>query len=217
MKTKTYFKYCILSFVIFILCFCVFGCNNANIDDSDTTQMTDSESQDIDTSVDTSTDTDGVEEEQGYFVATVSENGLIIPSFYTDGKEVPEHLKGIYYSADSPGGKPRNDGTGKIYLYIKPIKTYSVVKVVVDGEYSSVENLGRDLYCIHGVKSDLRIDVNTSTLIGTQNEYFDSYGYGITDDGKMVVNWKENEIISLFKIVEHYKLNNKPVLKAFEK
>ena len=109
MKINSNLKYMLLCFV-FIIFFSLMGCNNDII--------TDSENDDnIDTSTDTSTDTD-IEEEQGYFVATVSESEFIIPSFYTDGKEVPENLKGIYYSADSPGGKPRNDGTGKIYLYL---------------------------------------------------------------------------------------------------
>ncbi len=187
MKIKPNLKYLLLSIVILILALSLLGCsdNSDTVTDSDTSQITDSDYQ----STDTDTDTD---DEQGYFVATVSENEYVTYSFYTDGKELSENLNGIYYSADSPGGKPRNDGTGKIYLYVKPITTYTVLKVVVEGEYESVESLGRDLYCIHGVKSDLKVSANTRTMIATQKEYFQKHGYGITDDGTMVVTWEEN-------------------------
>lgn len=185
---KSSLRYLLLSVVIFVFCFSIFGCvRNSDLNKTtDTLQVSDSHNKDTDT-----TDTE-IEKEQGYFVATVSDSEYFVHSPYTDGKEVAEELKGIYYSADTPGGSPRNDGTGKIYFYLKPLKTYSVVKVVVNGEYDSLEKLDSDLYCIHGVKSDLTVNANTSTLISTQNEYFQNYGYGITDDGKMIVTWTQN-------------------------
>ena len=187
MKQNPILKYLLLLSVI-ILCFTLFGCNNGIITDIGNDTGIDTNN---DTNTDTSTDTD-IEEEQGYFVATVTESEYIRYSFFTDGKDAPENLKGIYYSASEPGGKPRNDGTGKIYLYVKPITTYTVLKVVVEGEYDSIESLGRDLYCIHGVKSDLKVGASTRTMIATQKEYFQKYGYGISDDGTMVITWQEN-------------------------
>lgn len=143
---------------------------------------------------DTSTDTDKITDTaQGYFVATVAKSEYFVATPYTDGNEVENELKNIFYSADAPGGNPRNDGTGKIYLTIKPQKTYNVTKLVIGGEYSSVEKIGMDLWCIHGVKSDLTVNANTITMISTQKEYFKDYGYGISDDGKLNISWSQNE------------------------
>lgn len=141
----------------------------------------------------TDTDTENTDKEQGYFVATVAKSEYFVATPYTDGNEVENELNGIFYSADSPGGKPRNDGSGKIYLTVKPQKTYNVTKLVIGGEYSSVEKIGMDLWCIHGVKSDLTVNANTITMISTQKEYFKDYGYYISDDGKLSISWMENE------------------------
>ena len=64
---------------------------------------------------DTIIDTDKITDtSQGYFVATVAKSEYFIATPYTDGKDVANDLKGVFYSADAPGGNPRNDGTGKI-------------------------------------------------------------------------------------------------------
>jgi hypothetical protein len=55
--------------------------------------------------------------------------------------------------------------------------------VNVKGEYTSVEALSDDVYCISGVKSDLTVDVTTSDLYASSDILFEDIGYGITDDG----------------------------------
>lgn len=172
--------------IILALLFSLVACDREN----DTTNTDTNTTTDTDISYDTDTD---IEEEQSYFVATINKNTNVISSPYTNDTEVSEELKGIYYSASSPGGKPRNDGTGKIYLTLKPVRDICISKIVIDGEYSSVENLGNDLYCIHGVKSNLTVSTYTSTLIPVNRKYFKDYGYGISDEGKLTVTWIENE------------------------
>ena len=178
-------KIFIIIAIILVMLFSLVACDRDNNVSSDSTNT------DTDTDIFYDTDTD-IEKEQGYFVATVSQNKNIAASPYTDNASVPEELQGIYYSADAPGGKPRNDGTGKIYLTLKPSPNICITKVVVNGEYSSIENLGRDLYCIHDVKSDLTVSAYTSNMIAVQRKLFADYGYGISNDGKLTVTWVEN-------------------------
>ena len=142
---------------------------------------------------DSASDITNIDTEQGYFVATVTQNANVASSLYIDGATVPSELEGIYYSSDAPGGNPKNDGTGKIWLTLKPLRDMCITKVVVEGEYSSVENLGNDLYCIHDVKSDLTVSTYTSALIPVNRRYFKDYGYGISDDGRLTVTWIENQ------------------------
>ena len=168
------------------------SCNNSTPADtvSTDTEIIDTLPDKTDTDTDTDTDTEIV---QGYFVATISKSEYFTATPFTDGNTVSKELDGIFYSADAPGGKPRDDGSGKIYLTVKPLKTYNVTKLVVSGEYSSVEKIGMDLYCIHGVKSDLTVNASTITMPSANKEYFKDYGYGITDDGRLNVSWIENE------------------------
>ena len=128
-----------------------------------------------------------MDDNQGYFVATVNHPGTIDYWLYTEGKTVPSDLEGILYSSDTPGGKPRNDGTGKIYIVLKPEKNLFVYKVNIDGDFSSIENTEGDIYCISGVKSDLKITVTTKTMLTVNREVFLNYGYGISDNGKLTV------------------------------
>ena len=135
---------------------------------------------------------DGENDNADYYLLTVTENEHVVASPYVGNGSVPNELKGLYYSASEPGGAPKGDGTGKIWLILKPISTYTVQKVNVSGKYSSIESLGEDLYCIHGVESDLTVSVSTRTMLTAQREIFQDYGYGISDKGVMTVTWQEN-------------------------
>ena len=207
-KTNKLFK-SFLVILSIIMCIFLYGCfdNNDYISDtsSDTSQKTDTSNdttQTTDTSSDVSSedtqtkdseqinDTDDI---QGYFVATVNHSDTIDYWLYTGNKTVSGELEGILYSSDTPGGKPRNDGTGKMWIVLKPEKNLFLFKINIDGEYSSMENIEGDLYCIHGVKSDLEITVTTKTMLQVDREMFAGCGYGISDGGKMIVSWEENE------------------------
>lgn len=206
-KNNFYITFFIL--LSFIICTCFFGCSN-NEQNSDTppqeTQNTDTSNDKIE---DTSTDTNNQENDnQGYFVATVNHPGTIDYWLYTGDKTVPSELEGILYSSDTPGGKPRNDGTGKIYVVLQPQKNLFVYKVNIDGEYSSIENIEGDIYCISDVKSDLKITVTTRTMITLDREVFAGYGYGISESGKMIVSWEENENEPLRYVEISYKDGN---------
>ena len=153
----------------------------------------------IDTVPSSDTEQGGAEDEKpedtqkpAYFEAQIKENERVIVSPYTGENEVSDELKGIYYSALTPGGVPVNDGSGKIWLCVKPTKDYKILNVNVEGEYTSVEGLGNDLYCISGVSSDLSVSVGISRITEVKRDIFESYGYGITDDGKMLLTWVEN-------------------------
>ena len=204
-KKNEFFKI-FIAFLLFIMCVSLFGCytNNDQISDtsSDKIQNTDTQSDQITDSNDT------VDQDQGYFVATVNHPGTIDYWLYTEGKTVPSDLEGILYSSDTPGGKPRNDGTGKIYIVLKPEKNLFVYKVNIDGDYSSIENTEGDIYCISGVKSDLKITVTTRTMLSVDREVFLNYGYGISDNGKLTVSWLENENEPLRYVEISYKEGN---------
>ncbi|MBO5212861.1 MAG: CotH kinase family protein [Clostridia bacterium] len=131
------------------------------------------------------------EDLQGYFSANVKYNAYISASPYTAEAIVPDKLNGIYYSADAPGGEPKNDGTGKIWLKLTPTQKYIVSKVKIEGKYSSVENIGNDIYCIHDVCSDLSVTISVKPLPTSESEMLENFGYGILDDGAVSISWNE--------------------------
>ena len=131
-------------------------------------------------------------EEPDCYFAVLNPNNNVISSPYTGDASVPEELAGLYYSSDFPGGNPKNDGTGNIWLVLKPVKKYRVYDIKIEGQYSSVECVGGDLYCIYGVESDLTVTTSTKSMSIAQREIFSDYGYGISDDGKITVTWEEN-------------------------
>lgn len=175
---------------------------DSSIDSSADSSIDSSTDTGVDSSIDSSTDSsvdlptnnpdeEPKEEEQGYFVATIEQNINVVASPYTDNATVPDELKGLYYSSDTPGGRPKDDGTGKIWLVLKPLKDAYVKRLVIDGEYFSVEELGRDLYCITGVRSDLTVSTEIDIVSPVQEEIFEDYGYGISDSGELTLTWAE--------------------------
>ena len=161
--------------------------------ESESQTQLESESQ-IESESQTESETEAESEtEKNYFVATVRSNANIVASPYADPNAiVPEALSGAYYSASTPGGEPQNDGTGKIWLTLKPVKDYSVQSINITGKYTEIKDLGRDLYCIYGVKSDLSVSVTAKLTPSVDSEILEDCGYGITDDGKMIVSWNES-------------------------
>ena len=203
------------------------GSNSDTGSGVDTTQSSDTgsgvdttQSSDTGSSVDTTQSSDTVsssDTEQGggdtppdegerplYYVADVIENINVASSPYTGGNTVGGELSGVYYSCASPGAEPVNDDTGKIWLTLKPLKDLYVSKVIVNGTFSHVESLEGDVYCIHGVGSDLTVEVKASRLINVSYEIFESYGYGITEDGKMVVSWSGTQEMPLRYVEVRY-------------
>ena len=127
-----------------------------------------------------------------YYYATVKSNANVSASPYVGGATVPEELEGIYYSSDAPGGNPENDGTGNIWLTLKPLKKYGISKIKIEGQYEKIEIVGKDIYCIYGVESNLIVTTTVATMPSVDEELFEEYGYGISDDGVLSVTWKEN-------------------------
>ena len=127
-----------------------------------------------------------------YFVADVKINSLVAAIPYTE-EYVPSQLKGVYYSAVSPGGEPVNDGTGNIWLRLIPSKDYYVSGLDISGSYDRVEQTDTDIYCIFGVKSDLSVTLKAKTLPIIGKTLLADYGYGISDDGLFTVTWERDE------------------------
>lgn len=128
------------------------------------------------------------------YTCTVSTDARITPSLYTGSKDEPFAIKDFYYTSRTPGGEPAREN-GEIWLYLKPLKGYSIFSVKVEGSYSELEDLGRDIYHIKGVKSNLKVTAS-STLTPVSSDgssLFGSYGYGIGDDGMLKLSWSENE------------------------
>ena len=138
-----------------------------------------------------SDDTD--EGDVGYFVAEVLTNGNVIPNPYTAGEDAPNGLEGLFYSAKTPGGTPTDKGDGSVWLTLTPVNNYYVVNVTINGECDGYESLENDVYRVYGVASDLTINVTTEKLPTSSRDIFEKYGYGITEDGTMVVSWKQSE------------------------
>lgn len=128
-----------------------------------------------------------------YFIASVNKNSLVNVSLYTEGNNPPSDMQGAYYSSSTPGGEPRGDGTGSIWLELKPIKKYGIDEISIEGEYTKIEPLGKDIYRIDGVSSNLVITLKTKTLPDLTDRLIDGYGYGISEDGVMSVSWEQSE------------------------
>ncbi len=128
---------------------------------------------------------------KGYYSATVNSPSEVIASPYTGDAAVSDELKSIFYSSDAPGGAPKDDGTGKIWLVLKPTERNMVSKIKIEGDYTELEELGQDIYCIHGVGSDLTVSVSVKSTPASTGEIFADFGYGISDDGYMTVVWDE--------------------------
>ena len=193
--------------------------NTATNTNTDSSTNTDTDN--TDTSTNTSTDSntssdDSSETEQSYFVATVKNNVNITFEPYVGNATVNEALCGIYYSASSPGGAPRDDGTGSIWLTVKPLKDVRVTTLSVSGEYSFIEQLENDVYCIHGVKSNLTVNAYTATLTATDEKLFEDYGYGITDNGILLVTWNESEENPLRYVEISYTDSNGSTVKYYD-
>lgn len=207
------FKICIFTLIAFILCISLIGCNDSHKNSESSSveqssqqsesesqaessesssQDSESSSQDSESSSKDSESDSSTPEELNYYFATVNTNSNVIASPYTGDASAPEGLSEVYYSSDSPGGNPVKDGTGNIWLVLKPTKKYCVYDIQIEGEYSSVENLGGDLYCIYGVESDLTVSTKTKVMSVSSREIFADYGYGISDGGMMTVTWRED-------------------------
>lgn len=158
-------------------------------DTFDNTETTDST--ETQPSTPPSDDTDEGEALLCYF-AEISTNNRVVVKPYTGYGDVPTELKGQFYSALTPGGLPKNDGTGSIWMTLTPHGSYCVDSIEIEGEYEGLELVENDLYRISGVRSDLKITVTTVTLPSTQREIFGNYGYGISEGGILTVTWEEN-------------------------
>lgn len=141
-------------------------------------------------------DTDDEKDEaegRGYFVASVTTTSPnLVSSPYTAHGEVPGELSGVYYSASAPGGDPTDKG-GSIWIRLTPLRNYCVRDLTIEGTYGGYEVVDTDVYRIYGVESDLSVIATAKVLQNAGREIFEKYGYGITDDGKMVVSWKVSE------------------------
>ena len=130
-----------------------------------------------------------IDNQRAYYMADVYVSKSILALPYAQG--TPEY-DDIYYSAISPGGEPKKDGTGKIWLTLTPLDDKCVDNISIEGEYSHIEALDNDIYCIHGVKSDLTVNVTERKLPNAYREIFDSYGYEIYKSGTISISWVEN-------------------------
>ena len=124
-----------------------------------------------------------------YFVASVKQNNNIVSVPYTADKVVPQGFEGMYYSASEIGGAPLGDGNGKIWMQITPLRAYGVSRLSVEGVYTYVENVEGDIYCIHGVGSDLNVTVHTAALPSTNERIIQGVGYTVSDSGYLSANW----------------------------
>ena len=189
----------ILITVIALLMLCLSGCNDildstTAYDNTSTDEVT--SASDITTDISDSADNtdisgDNVGEIPEYYVATVKQNTYVEASPYIGDSTVSSELDGVYYSSNTPGGAPQNDGTGRIWLKLTPLKKYSVFSIDIEGTYSAIENLGDDIYCISGVKSNLAVSIMMRALPDSAEKIFDACGYGISDNGIITVTWRQ--------------------------
>ncbi len=128
------------------------------------------------------------------YLCTVKTDSHIVPSLYTEGNAIPDGLSDVFYTSDSPGGEPVREN-GNIWLCLKPKKGYLISSVKVEGSYKQIENLGRDIYVIRGVNSNLTVTVSSGamTYAPNGNTLLASYGYGISDSGRLTITWTEAE------------------------
>ena len=141
------------------------------------------------TTTETTTTTTSEQENRGYYVATVTESSKASVLPYYGDKSAPNGLENVYYSTNAPGGEPTNNENGKIWLTVIPIGKYRIYGLDIIGNYSYVEPLENDVYCIHGVTSDLTVSVSTRTLTSADNELFTDFGHSISEDGKLIFSW----------------------------
>ena len=141
------------------------------------------------TTTETTTTTASEQENRGYYVATVTESSKASVLPYYGDKSAPNGLENVYYSTNAPGGEPTNNENVKIWLTVKPIGKYRIYGLDIIGNYSHVEPLENDVYCIHGVTSDLTVSVSTRTLTSADNEMLSDFGHRISEDGKLIFSW----------------------------
>ena len=142
----------ILLILIVLLSVILVGCNNLS---SSTTTTTESTTE--------STTTNNIEA-KGYYIATVTDTLKATVSPYFGDENPPVGFENMYYSANTPGGKPSDNENSNIWLKVQPKGKYRVYGLDIVGQYSHVESLAGDIYCIHGVKSDLTVSVSTRTM-----------------------------------------------------
>ncbi|MBO4325901.1 MAG: CotH kinase family protein [Clostridia bacterium] len=132
--------------------------------------------------------------EKNAYICTVKTDSRIVPSLYTEGKELPDGLSDIFYTSDSPGGEPTREN-GNLWLCLKPKKGYLISSVNVEGSYAQIEDLGRDIYIIRGVNSNIKVTASSGAMANASNgkTLLGSYGYGISDSGRLIVTWTEAE------------------------
>ncbi len=162
-------------------------------EESSITNVESSESESTSESTEQNTESGTEDSALEYFVASINKNSLVNVSLYTEGNEPPSELQGLYYSSNAPGGEPRGDGEGSIWLELKPTKKYGIDKIDIAGEYTKIESLGKDIYRIDGVSSNLVISLKTKTLPDLTDRLLKGYGYGISEDGVMCVSWEQSE------------------------
>ena len=206
-----------MAILIAVLCLCFVGCDrildilesyvpqdsqsssddDLSVSESESASESQSESQaesESESQAESESESQGESNVTGdkYFVATIVQNKNIEAYPYIDDAIIDDALKGVFYSTDEPGGEPIGDGSGKIWLVLKPVRKFSISKIDIEGTYSSIENLGRDIYCIHGVESNLSVSVGIRSTPVSEERVFADFGYGISDDGTMTVTWSES-------------------------
>ena len=132
-------------------------------------------------------------ENNAYF-CTVKTDSRIVASLYTEGKEIPDVLSGVFYTSRSPGGEPTRENGG-LWLCLKPDKGYSIASVNVEGAYTKIVDLGRDIYLVRGVNSGITVTASSKATPNAPggSTLFASYGYGISDSGRLNLSWSEAE------------------------
>lgn len=171
--------------------------SNGSNTDFDTDSST-SSSFDISTDSNLPDDNPDNEQKTGeYFVATIIQDANVVSSPYTGGASASDELFGLYYATRVPGGAPVNDGTGKIWLTLKPLMNTYITEIIIDGEYSSVQNVGMDLYCINDVGSSLTVSTRTAIMKSTQSSMLKDYGYGISENGELTVTWQQDHTVPI--------------------
>lgn len=216
LKLKSFCRTALSVVLSFVICFSFLGCEEIiSFLESNLPRDTQSESSEQESSESSSqreseskseSESESESEEKGpsgqapalpndecFFATLKSSFGLEV-SPYTDENDVPDGFEGVLYASDAPGGNPVNDGTGNIWLVLKPTKAYYISDIKIDGSYSSIESLGRDVYCIYGVASNLSIDAALSVTPSSDAKIFADFGYCISDDGKMILTWIEDAL-----------------------
>ena len=132
--------------------------------------------------------------ENNAYICTVQADTRIVPALYTEGNNLPRDLSDLFYTSKTPGGEPTRD-EGSLWLCLKPNKGYKIASVYVEGSYRQIENLGRDVYVIRGVRSSLTVTASSGAMANAPegNTLLGTYGYGISDSGRIKITWTETE------------------------